>query len=104
MRKRETHINVRTTLQEKTRFQSSARRCGLSLSEYLRKLACGYEPRAAPPIEYHELIRLLTDMYNDFRDTGDSEYTKYIASVLMELQSAIATVKHDGNDEDMASP
>ena len=45
MRKRETNINVRTTPQEKELFQRNAKLCCLSLSEYLRQLASGYEPK-----------------------------------------------------------
>ena len=45
MRIRETHINVRTTPQEKERFQRNAKLCCLSLSEYLRQLANGHEPK-----------------------------------------------------------
>ena len=90
MRTRETHINIRTTPQEKARYQRNAKRCGLPLSEYLRKLANGHDPKAAPPLEYMELIRLLTEIYNDFRETGEGMYSKLLADVLLELQSAIA--------------
>ncbi|MCL2857249.1 MAG: hypothetical protein FWE19_05965 [Oscillospiraceae bacterium] len=98
MRKRETHINVRTTPQEKSCFERNARKCGLSLSEYLRKLANGYEPQTAPPLEYAELIRLLTEIYNDFRESGDTMYTTLLAEVLLEMQVAISPVKRDGNN------
>lgn len=89
MRTRETHINIRTTPQEKARYQRNAKRCGLPLSEYLRKLANGHEPKAAPPLEYLELVRLLTDIYNDFRETGEGMYSKLLANVLLDLQLAI---------------
>lgn len=42
-------IFVRVTLQEKIRIDRSAKSCGLSLSEYLRKRALGYEPKPIPP-------------------------------------------------------
>ena len=93
MRTRETHINVRTTPQEKARFQRNARKCCLTLSEYLRKLANGYEPKAAPPLEYAELIRLLTDIYNDFRATGENAYADLLANLLLEMQSVITPAR-----------
>jgi hypothetical protein len=38
MRKRTFNINVRVTENEKKRLMRTAKRCGLSLSEYLRKV------------------------------------------------------------------
>jgi hypothetical protein len=102
MRKRETHINVRTTPQEKIRFQRCARKCGLSLSEYLRKLANGYEPRAAPSDEYGELTCLLNSIYNDYRESGNADYARLLARVLLELQESIAPAKRNGDHEDLA--
>ena len=44
MRKRSIGINVRVTVTEKKKVTMLARKCGLSLSEYLRQRALGYEP------------------------------------------------------------
>ena len=49
MRKRSAGINLRVTPEEKRRMAAAARRCGLSLSEYLRQRAVGYEPGWHPP-------------------------------------------------------
>ena len=38
-------INIRITEKEKQRMESIAQKCGLSLSEYLRKRGLGYEPK-----------------------------------------------------------
>jgi len=98
MRNRNTHINVRTTPLEKARFELNAERCGLSVSEFLRKLANGYKPPPAPTKEYFDLARLLSDMYADFRITGEDVYAKLIADTLLKLQSTIAPVKSNGNN------
>ena len=37
-------INIRVTEKEKTQLDRLAQKCGLSLSEYLRKRGLGYEP------------------------------------------------------------
>ena len=37
-------INIRVTEKEKQRLEQLAGKCGLSLSEYLRKRGLGYEP------------------------------------------------------------
>ena len=100
MRTRETHINVRTTPQEKARFARNARRCGLSLSEYLRKLANGYEPKEALPVQFAESIRLLSALHNDFRDSGDVQCARLLAQVLMELHRQILPKKRGGCNGD----
>jgi len=93
---------MRTTEQERLRYLRNAKRCGLSLSEYLRKLAGGHDPKALPTLEYAQLISLLTEIYDEFRITGDITYAKYIVGVLSDLQKAIAPVKQHGDDENLA--
>jgi len=44
MRKRTFGINIRVTEQEKKRIEKYAKKCKLSISEYLRQLANGYTP------------------------------------------------------------
>ena len=44
MRKRSVGINVRVSVTEKKKVTMLARKCGLSLSEYLRQRGVGYEP------------------------------------------------------------
>ena len=51
MRKRSVGINIRVTVTEKKKVTMLARKCGLSLSEYLRQRALGYEPGGHPPKE-----------------------------------------------------
>ncbi len=45
MRQRIYGINVRVTAQEKTIIERRAKKCGLTVSEYLRQLAKGREPQ-----------------------------------------------------------
>ena len=51
MRKRSVGINVRVSVTEKRKMTLMAKRYGLSLSEYLRQRALGYEPGGHPPKE-----------------------------------------------------
>lgn len=46
MRKRTFGINIRVTAQEKISIEHRAKKCGLTVSEYLRQLANGREPQA----------------------------------------------------------
>ena len=41
-------LEVRLTEDDKAAIRAKAKACGLSQSEYIRKRALGYAPRAAP--------------------------------------------------------
>ena len=62
MRKRSVGINVRVTVTEKIKVTMLARKCGLSLSEYLRQRALGYEPSGHPPTEVFDALDKLDDI------------------------------------------
>ena len=62
MRKRSVGINVRVTVTEKKKVTMLARKCGLSLSEYLRQRALGYEPSGHPPTEVFDVLDKLDDI------------------------------------------
>ena len=56
MRKRSVGINVRVSVTEKRKMTLMAKRCGLSLSEYLRQRALGYEPSNQPSKEVFDVL------------------------------------------------
>ena len=56
MRKRSVGINVRVSVTEKRKMTLMAKRCGLSLSEYLRQRALGCEPGGHPPKEVFDML------------------------------------------------
>ena len=62
MRKRSVGINVRVSVTEKKKVTMLARKCGLSLSEYLRQRALGYEPGGHPPKEVFDVLDKLDDI------------------------------------------
>ena len=62
MRKRSIGINIRVTVTEKKKVTMLARKCGLSLSEYLRQRALGYEPGGHPPKEVFDVLDKLDDI------------------------------------------
>jgi len=93
MRTRETHINVRTTPEEKSQFERKAKKCGLSLSAYLRMLAIGHEPKSVPPLEYQKIYDLMLDVYVDFRDDHNEVAGNYLLSLIKEMQAALTPEK-----------
>ena len=62
MRKRSVGINVRVSVTEKRKMTLMAKRCGLSLSEYLRQRALGYEPGGHPLKEVFDVLDKLDDI------------------------------------------
>ena len=62
MRKRSVEINVRVSVTEKRKMTLMAKRCGLSLSEYLRQRALGYEPGGHPPTEVFDVLDKLDEI------------------------------------------
>ena len=69
MRERTDSIYTRVTPAEKQKIDRTARKCGLSVSEYIRQRCLGYAPREVPPDTYYELCRMLEYA----RELGNSE-------------------------------
>ena len=62
MRKRSVGINIRVTVTEKKKVTMLAKKCGLSLSEYLRQRTLGYEPGGHPSKEVFDVLDKLDDI------------------------------------------
>ena len=63
-KERNGRLDIRLSASEKTAVQRKARACGLSVSEYVRKRALGYEPRAAPSDELLSFTSALIELVN----------------------------------------
>ena len=61
MKARTQSIYTRTTPAEKQQIERTAKKCGLSVSEYVRQRCLGYAPREVPPDTYYELYRELNE-------------------------------------------
>ena len=107
LRNRNTHINLRTTLQEKRNIDRRARKCGLSTSEYLRKLAAGYEPKALPPADFFVLTEALNNIYCELQTRYTPELEEKILRIVLQLEGQFLLPGKggdiSGNDADLAS-
>lgn len=63
-KERNGRLDIRLSASEKTAVQRKAKACGLSISEYVRKRALGYEPRAAPSDELLSFTSALIELTN----------------------------------------
>ena len=57
-------LEVRLSEDDKAAIRARAKACGLSQSEYIRKRALGYTPRAAPTESLHDLASALCEIAN----------------------------------------
>lgn len=73
MRKRSVGINVRVSVTQKRKMTLMAKRCGLSLSEYLRQRALGYEPGGHPPKEVFDVLDRLDEIAESCSPTTSAE-------------------------------
>ena len=56
MKKNNTRLQLRLSLKEKDKIERNARRCGMSVSRYVRQCCLGREPRTRPPDVFWELL------------------------------------------------
>lgn len=66
MRSKTLGINVRVTAAEKEKLIENAFYCGLSMSEYLRRLGLGKDIKAATSEKEYNAFRLVRQLKNDF--------------------------------------
>ena len=84
MRSKTQGINVRVTPAEKENLSESAFYCGLSLSEYLRRLGLGKNVKAATDERIYKTFRLIRQLKKDLESLEKSEIL-YRLSVIEDL-------------------
>ena len=73
MRSKTLGINVRVTEAEKEKLRENAFYCGLSLSEYLRRLGLGKNVKAATDEKIYKAFRVVRQLKKDFNSLERSE-------------------------------
>jgi hypothetical protein len=84
MRSKTQGINVRVTPAEKEKLSQSAFYCGLSLSEYLRRLGLGKDVKATTDEKIYKTFRLVRQLKKDL-DTLEKSEILYRLSVIEDL-------------------
>ena len=84
MRSKTLGINVRVTAAEKEKLSENAFYCGLSLSEYLRRLGLGKNVKAATDEKIYKTFRLVRQLKKDLESLKKSEIL-YRLSVIEDL-------------------
>lgn len=81
MRNRTQGINVRLTPAEKEKLSENAFYCGLSLSEYLRRLGLGKNVKAATDEKIYKTFRLIRQLKMDFDSLERSEILSRLSAI-----------------------
>ena len=102
-RKRTTGINIRVTPEEKKRYARLARRCRLSLSEYLRQVANGYAPRELPTESVDWLCDQIEILIQEY-DHEDEVFKAELSARLDELRRLYYEKPNHGDNQNLARP
>ena len=81
MRSKTQGINVRVTPAEKEKLSESAFYCGLSLSEYLRRLGLGKNVKAATDEKIYKAFRMVRQLKKDLDSLEKSEILRRLSTI-----------------------
>ena len=99
MKERINSIYVRVTEKEKQRIKNKADKCGLTISEYIRKRALGYSPKALLPESFYEFSGKLGDLYEQIDKGYSTELEERILSLIDEIQLKLLAPERKEIDE-----
>lgn len=83
MKNRTMRLYTRVTPAELTKVRSLAKRCGLSVSEYIRHRALGFAPRELQPEIFYHLVRRIETLYGETRSEEILSLVKDIRAELI---------------------
>ena len=89
MKDRKVQLKTRATEKEKLRIENKAKKCGLSVSEYLRKRALGYSPKALLPESFYEFTEKLGVLYETLGTLNSTELQAEVVKVLDEIYAKL---------------
>ena len=81
-----TRLYTRVSPEEMKRIRSLAKKCGLSVSEYVRQRALGFAPRTAMPESLFDMIRQLENICQEMESEAEMKPLRKLAnSIRQEL-------------------
>ena len=81
MRSKTLGINVRVTAAEKEKLSENAFYCGLSLSEYLRRLGLGKNVKAATDEKIYKAFLMVRQLKKDLDSLEKSEILRRLSTI-----------------------
>ena len=100
MKERKAQLKTRVTEKEKLSIENKAKKCGLSVSEYLRKRALGYSPKALLPESFYEFTEKIGVLYEALGTLNSTELQAEVLKLLDEIYAKLlVTDKSKGENE-----
>ena len=100
MKERKVQLKFRITEKEKIRIENKAKKCGLSVSEYLRKRALGYSPKTLLPESFYEFTEKIGVLYEALGTLNSTELQAEVLKLLDEIYAKLlVTDKGKGESE-----
>ena len=98
MRNRTFGINIRVSEKEKKRIENFAKKCRLSVSEYMRQLANGHTPNEIPSDNFYRVSHDLEMMISEYKNKNDDTMAKMLRDCVDELYDIYIYPKKGGKN------
>lgn len=85
MNLRTEEIKIRATLKEKERIKNNAKKCGLSVTQHLIKLANGHTPDEIPSDNFYAVCNQLCELLEIYQGESDEYFTHLLKQILYDL-------------------
>ena len=105
MRQRKVGMCIRVTPEEKKKLVKNAKRCGLSLSGYIRNLGLGREVNPIPDKDYYRIYHLIYALRDKAPSLNRDQLDAYLEGVgneILKLYNGKSDGGGDGDDENLA--
>ena len=101
MKERKAQLKTRVTEKEKIRIQNKAKKCGLSVSEYLRKRALGYSPKALLPESFYEFTEKLGVLYEALGTLNSTELQEAVLKLIDDVYAKLLTTDKSNKESEV---
>lgn len=101
LKERKVQLKFRVTEKEKVRIQNKAKKCGLSVSEYVRKRALGYAPKALLPENFYEFTEKLGVLYEALGRMHSTELQKAVLDLIDDVYAKLLTTDKSNEESEV---
>lgn len=101
MKEKKVQLKMRVTENEKVRIENKAKKCGLSVSEYLRKRALGYSPKALLPESFFEFTEKLGVLYEALGSINSTELQAEVLKLIDDVYAKLLTTDKSNKESEV---
>ena len=104
MKERKAQLKMLATEKEKVRIQNKAKKCGLSVSEYLRKRALGYSPKTLLPETFYDFTERLGILFDALEKMNNTELQEQVLKLIDDVYAKLLTLDKESEVETSGTP